>query len=368
MIEKILNKMSPMTRRRWRIFFRQKRAIAGLVIFALIFAFSMTAEVWSHSRPLVIQHAVPLDLQKAQELAESGTPEKDQLPLITKYFFPAFIDYSAQDLGVFDSFTIDYRRLLEDDMKAEKKTWAIFPLNPWDPYTQTENILSPPSRVHYLGTDNLGRDVAARMIYGLRVSLAFGLLLWGASYLVGITIGVLQGYFIGRFDFYTERFKELAEIIPFLSIVILVNGVTKEQSFAMTLGIVLLFAWIEISSQMRAVVLSLRNSDFTEAVRALGGSPVRAIFKHILPNSLTPILTLTPFAISVGIATLTTLDYLGFGLAPPTPSIGELLFQGRNYITSAIWLLYIPTSALIVLLISINMIGESLRQAFDPRA
>ena len=136
----------------------------------------------------------------------------------------------------------------------------------------------------------------------------------------------------------------------------------------MTLGIVLLFAWISIASQMRAQVLALRQREFAEAVIAMGGSHSRIIFKHILPNALTPILTLTPFAISAGIGTLTVLDYLGYGLSPPTPSIGELLAQGRNYITNAIWLLLAPTTALALLMISINMIGEAMREAFDPRA
>ena len=349
--------MTPMTRRRWNAFFRQKRAVFGLCVFAVIFVVSMTAEVWSHHYPLLL-------VRDVETLNEAGEVTATQ----RKTFFPALINYSVEEFGITDAFVVDFAQILADDEAAGKNTIAIFPLNRWDPYIQTSDVMVGPSAEHYLGTDSLGRDVLARLIYGIRVSLAFGLLVWFFSYAVGVVIGITQGYFVGVFDFLVERLKELAEIIPFLTVVILVNGITKSQSFTVTLGIVLLFFWITISSQMRAQVLALRKRDFTEACIALGGRNPRVIFKHILPNAITPILTLTPFAISAGIGTLTVLDYLGFGLSPPTPSIGELLSQGRAYITNAIWLLLSPTVALIVLLISINLVGEALRQAFDPRA
>lgn len=337
---------------------RQRRAVFGLIIFWIIFFFSMTAELWSHHYPLLIVRDTPV-----------SHPEDGSAPVTKrKIFFPALITYSVEDFGIEDAFTVDFNQLLADDAAAGKDTFAIFPFNPWDPYIQTSDVLAAPSPTHRFGTDNLGRDVLARLIYGIRVSLSFGLIVWILSYILGVIIGVCQGYFIGKFDFIVERFKELAEIIPFLTVVILVNGITKSNSFTVTLGIVLLFFWINISSQMRAQVLGLRQRDFAEACRAMGGGSARIIFKHILPNALTPVLTLTPFAIAAGISTLTVLDYLGFGLSPPTPSIGELLAQGRAYITNAAWLLIAPTSALVMLLIAINMIGESLRNAFDPRS
>ena len=155
--------------------------------------------------------------------------------------------------------------------------------------------------------------------------------------------------------------------MPFLSVVILVNGLMKSDSFWLTLMVVVFFSWAGVSSQLRAQVLSLRKREFVEAARAAGSGHARIIFTHILPNALTPILTLTPFTVSGGIATLAVLDYLGFGLAPPTPSLGELLQEGRIYIQNAVWLLITPTVALSWMLISINLIGESLREAFDPR-
>mgnify|MGYP001567354234 CR=1 FL=1 len=333
--------------RRWRAFFSQKRAWVGLGLFGLVLIFSMTAEFWSHQSPLILIRQT-----------DQGS----------RFYFPAFYNYSVAEFGITDSFVVDFPKLIADDLAAGKKDWAIFPLNRWDPYFQGPDVLAAPSHEHWLGTDSLGRDVFARLIYGIRVSLAYGMLYWLFSFFVGIIVGGIQGYFAGKVDFVTERVKELAEIMPILSVVILVNGLTKSQSFTVTLGVVLIFAWIHIASQMRAQFLSLRKRDFCEAARAMGCGDLRIIFQHILPNAITPILTLTPFAISSGIAILTVLDYLGYGLNPPTPSIGEMLQQGRTYISNAPWLIQWPTASLAVMLISINLVGEALRQAFDPKS
>jgi microcin C transport system permease protein len=337
-----MNRFTPLTRRRLKVFFRQGRARLGLVTLGFTLFFSFTAELWSHQNPLLF--------------SREG-----------KLYFPIFDNTAAAEFGITDSFVVDYRKLLNDDREKGVKSWGIFPLSAWDPYIQGPDPLQGPSSVHWLGTDNLGRDVFARLLYGMRVSLLYGLLFWLGAFAIGILIGSIQGYFVGTVDFVTERLKELAEIVPFLSVVILVNGLAKSQGFWVTLGVVILFAWISISSQMRAQFLSLRKRDFCEAARAMGAGHRRIIFRHILPNAITPIITLTPFTISAGISTLTILDYLGFGLNPPTPSLGELLAQGRIYIMNAPWLLLAPTASLIVMLIAINLIGESLRQAFDPR-
>lgn len=336
------DKISPLTKRRWRGFFRQKRAWIGLIGFTFVFFFSMSAELWSNSRPILLKRE-------------------------GKWYFPALIHYPASALGVTDSFVVDYRDLMKTDLEAKKDTWALFPINQWDPYEQTSDVMSPPSKTHWMGTDSLGRDVTARLLYGTRVSLSYGLMFWLMTFVLGVTVGSIQGYFAGNVDFFTERMKELIEILPFLSVVILVNGLMKSDSFWLTLAVVVLFSWAGVASQLRAQFLSLRKREFCEAARAAGAGNSRIIFKHILPNSLTPILTLTPFTVSGGIATLAILDYLGFGLSPPTPSLGELLQQGRTYIQNAGWLLITPTVALSLMLISINLIGESLREAFDPR-
>lgn len=333
---------SPLTQKRWASFLKQKRARVGMLGFLSILFFSMTAEVWSNNKPILLHRDA-------------------------HWFAPALMHYSPEAFGIADSILVDYRELAQKDQQSGKTTWALFPLNAWDPYEQTSDLMAPPSKMHWLGTDSLGRDVTARLIYGVRVSLVYGLIFWFFCFLIGVTLGLLQGYFAGRFDFFTERLKELIEILPFLSVVILVNGLMRSDSFWVTLVIVVLFSWSGVASQLRAQVLSLREREFCEAARASGASRRRILFLHILPNALTPILTLTPFTVSAGIATLAVLDYLGFGLSPPTPSIGELLQQGRVYIQNAVWLLLVPTLALCWMLISINLIGESLREAFDPR-
>lgn len=330
----------------------QARARWGLRVLFLLFLFSFLAEGWSNHRPIYWEREVAAD---------------ESAPAHLRRYFPAFVEYSAAELGIEDSFVIDYKEVIEGDKQAGRRSFAIFPPNRWDPYIQTATNLAPPSREHWLGTDNLGRDVMARLLYGVRVSLSYGFLFWLGAFFIGTLIGSVQGYFGGMTDFVSERLKELAEIVPFLSVVILVNGLTRSQSFWVTLGVVIAFAWIGISAQMRAQFLALRKRDFCEAARALGGGHARIIFIHILPNALTPILTLAPFSISAGISVLAVLDFLGFGLNPPTPSMGELLAQGRNYITIAPWLLLAPTAALAIMLISINLVGESLRQAFDPK-
>ncbi len=334
--------LSPLTKRRWKTFFRQKRAWIGLLSFGFLFLISMSAELWSNNAPLALQFR-------------------------GKWYFPAVIRYQATEFGITDSFVVDFKELVKKEVESGQVVKAIFPINPWNPFEQTAQVLSPPSHEHWMGTDSLGRDVTARLIYGTRVSLAYGLLFWLASFSIGICFGAIQGYFAGKVDFIAERAKELIEILPFLSVVILINGLMKTDSFWITLAVVVSLSWIGVSSQMRAQFLALRKREFCDAARACGASHARIIFKHLLPNALTPILTLTPFAVSGGIATLAVLDYLGFGLLPPTPSMGELLAQGRTYIQNASWLLISTTTVLSAILISINLIGESLREAFDPR-
>jgi microcin C transport system permease protein len=335
-------RFSPLTIRRWRGFFRQKRAWVGMTGFLIVFFLSMFAELWSNSKPIVMKRE-------------------------GKMYFPSVVTYPATEFGITDTFVVDFREMVKKEKEEGKEIWAWFPINPWDPLEQSADVMAAPSKTHWIGTDSLGRDVLARLLYGLRVSLSYGLIFWLMCFLIGITVGSIQGYFAGKLDFFVERLKELIEILPFLSVVILVNGLMKSDSFWITLAVVVLFSWVGVASQLRAQFLSLRKLEFCDAARAAGASHARIIFKHILPNGITPILTLTPFTVSGGIATLAVLDYLGFGLSPPTPSLGELLQQGRTYIQNAVWLLITPTVALSWLLISINLIGESLREAFDPR-
>jgi microcin C transport system permease protein len=336
---------SSLASRRLNNFFRFKRTWLGLFVFGTLFISSLCSELLANDKPLFLY------------LSNTNPALKTQL------FFPIFYEYSPEDFGQENMFHVDYRELV----KTLKTRIAIFSPIPWNPEQQTEDILQAPSTQHFLGTDHLGRDIAARLLYGTRNSLFFGLSVWFASFFFGILIGGAQGYFLGTFDFIVERGKELISIIPLLTSIILITGITSNQSFVMIFSLVFLFSWMGIASQVRTATLSLSQQDFCQAAKAMGCSHARIIFKHILPNAMTPILTLSPFAIEGGISLLATLDYLGFGLPPPTPSIGELLAQGRDNIQNAPWVIISPIVTILFLLISINFIGQALRMAWDPK-
>lgn len=351
--------MSATMKRKWKTFFSQKKAIIGMFIFSLLFIHSMAANIIVNNKPLILIREV----NKEKDITYKSFFQINGYTIL----FPAIFQYQPVDLGIIDSFVIDYQNLINSDIENGKKIFVIFPLYRWNPEEQSNNILTSPSKIHWLGTDNLGRDILSRLIYGTRISLGFSIILWLISYSIGSFLGALQGYFLGWFDFTLERFKELTTIIPMLTIIILVTAITKNQSFWMILFMVLIFNWMGMASQIRATVLPLRNKEFCEAAIALGGSQLRVLVKHIIPNSLTPLITLSPFAIEGGISLLAALDYLGFGLPPPTPSIGELMAQGRDNIQNAPWLLISPVVTILLLLISINLIGQALRQSFDPK-
>ena len=334
--------------RKFSHFIGQKKAIFGIILFSVIFFISLCANIVANDKPIFL-------------LRKTVTQEKMQM------YFPAIINYTPHDFALTDVFTIDYKELMEQDKKSGNFYWSLQTLINWDPEMQTDSVLAPPSAAHILGTDNLGRDIFARLIYGSRLSLGFGIILWLISYSIGAVIGALQGYFLGVFDFVLESFKELSSIILMLTMVVLITAITKSQSFWIILFLVLIFGWMGIASQMRASVLSLKSREFCEASIALGGSHWRVLFKHIIPNALTPLITLSPFAVEGGVSLLAALDYLGFGLPPPTPSLGELMAQGRDNIQNAPWLLISPVVTILLILISISLIGQALREAFDPR-
>ncbi|WP_397600128.1 ABC transporter permease subunit [Silvanigrella sp.] len=347
--------MTSIMKRKWKTFFSQKKAIAGLIVFIIILLAAIFANFISNNKPILL---IRSDINN----------ENHKLNIFSsKLYFPVLINYQPQDFHILDSFIIDYKILEDNDKKNNIKTYSIYPWNKWDAEEQSDSNLSPPSATHWLGTDNLGRDIFARLIYGVRISLGFSIILWIISYILGAFIGALQGYFFGIFDFILERFKELIAIIPMLTLVILVTAITKSQSFWIILFLVLIFGWMGIASQIRANVLSIRKREFCEASIALGGSHLRVLAKHILPNSLTPLITLSPFAIEGGVSLLAALDYLGFGLPPPTPSLGELMSQGRDNIQNAPWLLISPVVTILLILISVSLIGQALRKTFDPK-
>ena len=223
----------------------------------------------------------------------------------------------------------------------------------------------PPVKGHIMGIDGAGRDVLARILYGLRTSMSFGLLLVVGSMFLGITAGALQGYYGGLLDISGQRFIEIWSALPFLYIMILMGSIYG-RSFSLLLFCYGLFNWIGISYYIRAEFLRLRKLPFVEAAKCMGGSSFKIIFKHILPNGMVPVITFFPFSLVGAIGSLAALDYLGFGLPSPTPSWGELLYQAQQY-RWAWWLILYPSLALFIVMLLGVFVGEGIRNAYDPK-
>jgi microcin C transport system permease protein len=222
-----------------------------------------------------------------------------------------------------------------------------------------------PVKGHIMGIDGAGRDVLSRILYGLRTSMSFGLLLVVGSMFLGIAAGALQGYFGGLLDISGQRFIEIWSALPFLYIMILMGSIYG-RSFSLLLFCYGLFNWIGISYYIRAEFLRLRKLPFVEAAKCMGGSSFKIIFKHILPNGMVPVITFFPFSLVGAIGSLAALDYLGFGLPSPTPSWGELLYQAQQY-RWAWWLILYPSLALFIVMLLGVFVGEGIRNAYDPR-
>lgn len=337
MIERLIK--NDLTLKRWRRFKKIKRSVASAWLFVFLLILSVTAEMWANSKPIVMSYNGSL-------------------------YFPVIKTYHPSVFGQDDIYVTDYRAL-----KMTEKDWALWPAIPWDPYeanTKVESYPAPPNPNNLLGTDDRGRDVFSRLIYGFRYSIGFALLVWISSYLLGITFGAVMGYMGGITDLIGQRIVEVFESMPILLLLITLVSIFGAN---MTLLVIFsaIFGWMLISAYMRAEFLKLRKRDFVEAARAQGVGQRRIIFKHVMPNAIGPILTFSPFNIAASIYSLAALDYLGFGLPPPTPSWGEMLQQAQNYFTIAWWLALYPSLAMIFTLTILNLIGEGVRDAFDPR-
>ncbi len=338
MIERWIS--NDLTLKRWRRFKKLKRAMISVWIFAFLLFLSVTAEMWANSSPIVMSYQ-------------------------GKIYFPVYKYYHPAEFGQTFGAITDYRNL---DWEASGN-WALWPLVPWNPRESNPDVdiyPGPPSGQNWFGTDDRGRDVLARLIYGFRYSIGFALLVWLSAYTVGVIAGALMGFAGGLTDLLGQRLVEVIESMPFLIILI-----TLVSIFGASLTVLVLlmtfFSWVGISAYMRAEFLKLRKREFVEAARSQGVGTGRIIFKHILPNGLSPLITFSPFFIASNISVLAILDYLGFGLPPPTPSWGELLQQAQAHFTIAWWLAVFPSAAMIITLTSLNLIGEGIREAFDPR-
>ncbi len=335
--------ISPLTRRRLDAFCANRRGFWSLWIFLALFVTSLFAEFIANDRPIVIHF-------------DGG------------WYFPIFRNYPETAFGGVFPTAADYR---DPEVKQliNAKGWMIWPPIPFSYNTINYNLPSPapspPSRVDWLGTDEEGRDVLARLIYGFRISVLFGLSLTLASSVIGVAAGAVQGYFGGLVDLGFQRFIEIWSGLPVLYLLIIMASFV-EPNFWWLLGLMLLFSWMALVDVVRAEFLRARNFDYVRAARALGVPDLTIIRRHLLPNATVATITFLPFILNGSITTLTSLDFLGFGLPPGSPSLGELLAEGKANL-QAPWLGLTAFFVLALMLSLLVFVGEAVRDAFDPR-
>ncbi len=337
--------ISPSPRQRaWQRFKRNRLGYWSLVAFCILVATSLLAEVLCNDKPLVLRYQ-------------------------GQTYFPLVKDYSEKTFGGdFDSPT-DYLDPFIRAQLARDGNWAIYPLNPYGPKTLNYFAKFPnpsaPSRDNLLGTDDRGRDLLAQLLYGFRVSVLFALALTAVGTLLGVLTGAVQGFFGGKIDLAFQRFIEIWGSMPELYLLIIFSAIFA-PSISLLLVLLSLFGWMGLSDYVRAEFLRNRQMDYVKAARALGVGNAQIIWRHILPNSLTPVVTFLPFRMSAAILALTSLDFLGLGVPPGTPSLGELLGQGKNNI-DAWWISLSTFAVLAVTLLLLTFMGDALRDALDPR-
>ena len=336
---------SPLTKSRIRKFRSIKRAWYSLLILGGAFLLSLFSEQIANDHPLLLRY--------------DG-----------RYYFPTSKFYSGQTFGGRYKTEADYTALRGDPQFKLRGGWMLMPPIPHSPLHSyldlPGNPPHSPSREHWLGTDGAARDVLARLIYGFRMCMVFALALTLVGTAFGIVIGGVQGYLGGKTDITAQRLIEIWSALPFLYVVILVGSIYG-QTFGILLCVTGVFEWIPLSYYMRGEFLKLREQPYVWASKALGAGHTRILFRQMLPNAMTPVITLLPFGIVGGITTLTSLDFLGFGLPPPTPSWGEMIQEGlQNF--QAPWLATSAVCALFITLMLATFIGEGVRDAFDPKS
>ena len=353
-------KLSPINRRRLDNFKRNRRGYWSFWIFITLFILSLFAEFIANDRPIIASY-------KGEIL------------------FPVVKTYPEEKFGGFLAET-DYRDP-EIAREIEANGWMLWPPIRFSYRTHQRDLPTPaPSAPtwwlsdaqcqsvaqscraiewNWLGTDDQGRDVVARLIYGFRISILFGLILAGVSSMIGIAAGAVQGYFGGLTDLISQRFIEIWSSLPHLYLLIIVSSIITPGFFVL-LGILLLFSWVSLVHVVRAEFLRARNFEYVNAARALGLSDGKIMFRHLLPNAMVATLTFLPFVLNSSITTLTSLDFLGFGLPPGSPSLGELLLQGKANL-QAPWLGLAGFFVIAAMLSLLIFIGEAVRDAFDPR-
>lgn len=336
-------RLTPIQRRRLRNFRSNRRGFWSLWLFLALFGLSLCAELLANDKPLMISYQ-------------------------GNWYFPVIQAIPEETFGGFLPTEADYRDpFISDEIQANG--WMI-----WPPIRFSYNTINydlqvpspaPPSAENWLGTDDQGRDVASRVIYGFRISVVFGLTLTFASCIVGVAIGAIQGFYGGKVDLFGQRFIEIWAGLPMLYLLIILSAIVQ-PNFWWLLGIMLLFSWMGLVDVVRAEFLRARNFEYVKAARALGLDNRRIMFRHILPNAMVATLTFLPFILTGAITGLTSLDFLGFGLPSGSPSLGELIAQGKANL-HAPWLGISAFVSLSLMLTLLVFVGEAVRDAFDPR-
>ncbi|MBB1633907.1 MULTISPECIES: ABC transporter permease [Cupriavidus] len=330
--------------RAWQRFRRNRLGYWSLILFVAIFLLSMVAETLSSDRPLVVKYK-------------------------GEWYFPIVKTYAESTFDGDFPTKADYLDPFIRDRITSNGNFAIFPPNRYSydsiNYFSKEPNPAPPSAENWLGTDDRGRDVLARLLYGFRVSVLFSLALTLIGVVIGTLTGALMGFFGGRFDLISQRAIEIWSSMPELYLLIIFASIFT-PSLALLIILLSLFGWMGLSDYVRAEFYRNRSLDYVKAARALGLSNVQIMWRHILPNSLTPVITFLPFRMSAAILALTSLDFLGLGVPPTTPSLGELLAQGKANL-DAWWISLSTFAVLVVTLLLLTFMGDALRDAFDTR-
>ncbi|MCW2313049.1 microcin C transport system permease protein [Rhodoferax antarcticus] len=331
-------------KRAWLRFKRNRLGFWSLVVFCVLVLLSLFAEVISNDRPLLVSYQ-------------------------GEFYVPVLKDYSEKTFGGDFEANTDYLDPSIRERLSTNGNWALFAPNPYGPKTLNYFAKSPnpsgPTRENWLGTDDRGRDLLAQLIYGFRVSVLFALALTTIGTVLGIVTGAIQGFFGGKTDLAFQRFIEIWGSMPELYLLIIFSAVFA-PSLALLLVLLSLFGWMGLSDYVRAEFLRNRQLDYVRAARSLGVGNWHIITRHLLPNSMTPVVTFLPFRMSGAILALTSLDFLGLGVPPGTPSLGELLSQGKNNI-DAWWISLFTFAVLVITLLLLTFMGDALRDALDPR-
>lgn len=392
-----LFKFNPITQQRIKRFCSIKRGYYSFVVLIALMLFSMLGECFINNKALMVKYE-----------GDYYFPVLRSLPLVSKQF-------SGKDFGEEYSYEADYRGLQSKWSSIESDNWVLMPLIPYgqtevdaidkvalqerineietgykaviqeaksaedeerlnreleqkkaEMYKEMFHPLPPNwSKRHLLGTDPIGRDIFAQLVFGFRTAIIFSLTLLFFSYLIGVTVGCLMGYWGGWFDLVVQRLIEILSRVPFIFIMMIVADIYG-RGFWKLVALMVIFGWMGITWQMRTATYKEKARDYIMAARSLGASDWRILFKHIIPSTIALIVTFIPFSISTGIITLTSLDFIGFGLPPGDPSWGDLLKVGTSNMDAG-WIVGSVVTALVIVLFLVNMVGESVREAFDPK-